>query len=78
MTKACGQAATALLERRRSCSWGFGPHKADPNLIFAGGKYGHLLRSDDVGHTWSEDWREFSEIIAIAWVPVAAERQAAH
>lgn len=61
-----------------SCVWAFGASEANPNLIFAGTKYGHLFRSDDGGKSWSKEWREFSEITAVAWVPVAAESHAAH
>ena len=47
----------------------FGTHPSDPQLIFAGSRYGYLYRSDNGGDSWSKEWREFSEIAAIAWVP---------
>jgi len=61
-----------------SCVWAFGANEADPNLIFAGTKYGHLFRSNDGGLTWAKEWREFSEITAVTWIPVAAKAQSTH
>ncbi len=55
-----------------STVWAFGAHAADPALLFAGTKYGHLLRSTDGGRTWFKEWREFSEITAVAWTPFTA------
>jgi photosystem II stability/assembly factor-like uncharacterized protein len=55
-----------------STGWGFGVHAADPALVFAGTKYGHLFRSVDGGASWSKEWREFSEITAVAWTPAIA------
>ncbi|MET8854099.1 glycosyl hydrolase [Amycolatopsis sp. NPDC004625] len=55
-----------------STVWGFGVHPADPALVFAGTKYGHLLRSVDGGLSWTKEWREFSEITAVAWTPAVA------
>ena len=55
-----------------STVWGFGVHAADPDLVFAGTKYGHLLRSVDGGRTWVKEWREFPEITAVAWTPAEA------
>jgi photosystem II stability/assembly factor-like uncharacterized protein len=52
-----------------SAIWALGTHPADPQLVFAGSRYGYLYRSDDGGDSWSKEWREFSEISAIAWVP---------
>ena len=52
-----------------SAIWAFGTHPSDPQLIFAGSRYGYLYRSDNGGDSWSKEWREFSEIAAIAWVP---------
>ncbi len=61
-----------------SCVWAFGANSADPDTLFAGTKYGHLFRSNDGGRTWAKEWREFSEITAVTWVPVAAKSTAAH
>jgi len=55
-----------------STFWAFGTHRADPSLVFAGTKYGHLFRSMDGGRSWFKDWRDFSEITSVAWTPFAA------
>jgi photosystem II stability/assembly factor-like uncharacterized protein len=55
-----------------STVWAFGAHPSQPARIFAGTKYGHLFRSDNGGRSWHKEWREFSEITAIAWTPVKA------
>ena len=47
-------------------------HAADPQLMFAGTKYGHLFRSTDAGRSWFKEWRDFSEITSIAWTPHVA------
>lgn len=65
--------STALLHTApNSTVWAFGTHAADPDLVFAGTKYGDLLRSTDAGRTWFKEWREFSEITSIAWTPFEA------
>lgn len=56
-----------------STVWAFGGHAADPRLLFAGTKYGHLLRSTDGGRSWFKEWRDFSEITAVAWTPFTAD-----
>ncbi|MGB3433702.1 WD40/YVTN/BNR-like repeat-containing protein [Achromobacter sp.] len=55
-----------------STFWAFGVHVADSRLAFAGTKYGHLFRSTDSGRSWFKEWRDFSEITAVAWTPYAA------
>lgn len=55
-----------------STVWTFGAHHSDPGLLFAGTKYGHLLRSVDGGRSWFKDWRDFSEITSVAWTPFVA------
>jgi photosystem II stability/assembly factor-like uncharacterized protein len=55
-----------------STFWALGSHDADPKLLYAGTKYGDLFRSHDGGHSWQKEWREFSEITALAWTPVSA------
>jgi photosystem II stability/assembly factor-like uncharacterized protein len=55
-----------------STFWAFGTHAADARLILAGTKYGHLFRSTDGGRSWFKDWRDFSEITAVAWTPHVA------
>jgi hypothetical protein len=47
-------------------------HAADSRLVFAGTKYGHLFRSMDGGRSWFKEWRDFSEITAVAWTPFVA------
>jgi photosystem II stability/assembly factor-like uncharacterized protein len=59
-----------------STFWAFGVHAADPMLVFAGTKYGNLFRSIDGGASWFKEWRDFSEITAIAWTPFHAPVQA--
>lgn len=55
-----------------STVWAFGAHASDPSLLFAGTKYGHLLRSMDGGRSWFKEWRDFSEITSVAWTPFVA------
>lgn len=55
-----------------STFWALGSHAADPTRLYAGTKYGDLFRSNDGGRSWQKEWREFSEITAVAWTPVAA------
>lgn len=64
--------ASILHTAPNSTFWAFGSHAAEPNLVFAGTKYGHLFRSTDGGRGWFKEWRDFSEITAIAWTPFAA------
>jgi photosystem II stability/assembly factor-like uncharacterized protein len=61
-----------------STVWGFAVHPADPSLVFAGTKYGHLFRSTDSGDSWTKEWREFPEITALAWTPAIARADNAH
>lgn len=55
-----------------STVWAFGVHPADPLLVFAGTKYGHLFRSTDGGRSFAKEWREFPEITDVAWTPYVA------
>lgn len=55
-----------------STVWAFGTHMSNPQLLFAGTKYGNLLRSMDGGRSWFKEWRDFSEITAVAWTPFVA------
>lgn len=65
--------ARALLHTApNSTVWAFGAHPSDPSLLFAGTKYGHLLRSMDGGRSWFKEWRDFSEITAVTWTPYVA------
>ncbi len=63
---------TTFKQIPNSTVWAFGAHAADPALIYAGTKYGHLFVSRDEGRSWEKEWRDFSEITAVAWTPVAA------
>lgn len=55
-----------------STVWAFGLHPADPELVFAGTKYGQLFRSTDAGRSFVKEWREFPEITDVAWTPAIA------
>jgi hypothetical protein len=59
-----------------STVWAFGVHTANPSLIYAGTKYGHLFASQDAGRSWDKEWRDFSEITAVAWTPEIAPLKA--
>lgn len=61
-----------------STVWAFGTHSTDPDLVFAGTKYGHLFRSTDGGRTFTKEWREFPEITDVAWTPAVAADPPAH
>ena len=67
---------TTFKQTPNSTVWAFGAHVSDPKLIYAGTKYGHLFASRDAGRTWEKEWRDFSEITAVAWTPVAAPLKA--
>jgi photosystem II stability/assembly factor-like uncharacterized protein len=62
-----------------STVWAFGTHQSDPDLVFAGTKYGNLFRSTDGGHSFTKEWRDFPEITDVVWTPaVAAEAPTVH
>jgi photosystem II stability/assembly factor-like uncharacterized protein len=69
---------SALGTPANSTVWAFAVHPADPALVFAGTKYGHLFRSADAGRTWVKEWREFPEITDVAWTPAVAAAPAGH
>ena len=52
-----------------STLWAIGTNPSDPNLLLAGTKYGDLFRSADGGYSWRKEWREFSEITDVTWLP---------
>ena len=52
-----------------SAMWAVHMQPSDPNVVFAGSRYGYLYRSDDGGDTWRKLWREFSEITCLLWLP---------
>jgi photosystem II stability/assembly factor-like uncharacterized protein len=52
-----------------SAMWVVHLQAADPNVVFAGSRYGYLYRSDDGGDSWQKLWREFSEISSVLWTP---------
>ena len=41
----------------------------DPQVVFAGSRYGYLYRSDDGGGAWTKLRRGFSEISSVLWLP---------
>jgi photosystem II stability/assembly factor-like uncharacterized protein len=49
--------------------WVVNIQPSDPNIVFAGSRYGYLYRSDDGGDSWRKLWREFSEISSVIWIP---------
>ena len=49
--------------------WVVNAQPSDPDVVFAGSRYGYLYRSDDGGDSWAKLWREFSEISSIIWLP---------
>ena len=52
-----------------SAMWVIHAPKAQPKVLFAGSRYGYLYRSDDGGDHFEKQWREFSEISSIAYIP---------
>jgi len=66
-------------QQPNSVIWTIGTNPADPNLVLAGTKYGHLFRSLDGGKSWRKEWREFSEITEATWIPaVPTQSEAEH
>jgi photosystem II stability/assembly factor-like uncharacterized protein len=59
----------ALPVQPNSAMWVVHLQAADPNVVFAGSRYGYLYRSDDGGDSWRKLWREFSEISSVLWTP---------
>ena len=49
--------------------WAVNSHPADPQLLYAGSRYGYLYSSPDGGDSWEKLWREFSEISSVLWIP---------
>ncbi|AEA60168.1 WD40/YVTN/BNR-like repeat-containing protein [Burkholderia gladioli] len=72
----------ALATQPNSTFWALGVHAAQPDLVYAGTKYGHLFRSNDGGRNWEKEWRDFSEITAVVWTPheapLVAHAQSTH
>lgn len=67
---------TPLPTQPNSCFWAIGTNVADPDFILAGTKFGHLYRSEDGGLSWRKEWREFSEITDIVWLPAVPGAEA--
>jgi photosystem II stability/assembly factor-like uncharacterized protein len=59
-------------EPATSTVWAVGTHPAEPDLVFAGTKYGDLFRSTDGGRAFAKEWRQFPEITDVAWTPAVA------
>ena len=53
-----------------SAMWVVNIPSFNPQIAFAGSRYGHLYRSDDGGDSWNKLWREFSEISSVLSIPV--------
>ena len=49
--------------------WVVNSQPSNPQIVFAGSRYGYLYRSDNGGDSWTKLWREFSEISSVLWVP---------
>ncbi len=58
-----------------SCVWAIGTNNADDKVILAGTKYGDLFRSFDGGISWRKEWREFSEITDVTWLPSVPDKE---
>jgi photosystem II stability/assembly factor-like uncharacterized protein len=52
-----------------SAMWVVNAQTAEPQVMFAGSRYGYMYRSEDSGDSWTKLWREFSEISSVLWVP---------
>lgn len=52
-----------------SAMWVVNAQAAEPQVMFAGSRYGYMYRSEDSGNSWTKLWREFSEISSVLWVP---------
>ena len=52
-----------------SAMWVVSVPSFNPQVAFAGSRYGHLYRSDDGGDSWNKLWREFSEISSVLLIP---------
>jgi photosystem II stability/assembly factor-like uncharacterized protein len=50
--------------------WTFATHAADADLMVTCSHYGQVFISEDAGDSWRKVRREFSEIRALAWVPI--------
>jgi photosystem II stability/assembly factor-like uncharacterized protein len=49
--------------------WVVNAQPSNPQIMFAGSRYGYLYRSDNGGDSWTKMWREFSEISAVLCIP---------
>ena len=49
--------------------WVVNVQNSDPEVVFAGSRYGYLYRSDNGGDSWRKLWREFSEISSVLSIP---------
>lgn len=58
--------------RLNSTPWCVATNAADPRLIFACTNLGQVFRSEDGGDSWTRLEREFGEVRALHWRPLAA------
>ena len=61
-----------LPDEPNSAMWVVNLEAWDPDVLFAGSRYGYLYRSDDAGRSWTRIRREFSEISSVRWIPTEA------
>jgi photosystem II stability/assembly factor-like uncharacterized protein len=59
--------------RLNSTPWCVATHPADPRLIFASTNLGQVFRTEDGGERWTRLEREFGEVRALHWRPLAAQ-----
>ena len=52
-----------------SAMWVVNAQPFEPQVVYAGSRFGYLYRSTDGGDSWEKLWREFSEISAVLMVP---------
>jgi photosystem II stability/assembly factor-like uncharacterized protein len=61
-----------------SCIWALKASSHDATKLIAGTKYGELFLTHDGGRLWRKEWRSFSEITDVLWLPVRANITASH
>jgi photosystem II stability/assembly factor-like uncharacterized protein len=61
-----------------SCIWALRANSHDASQLIGGTKYGELFLTHDGGRLWRKEWRSFSEITDVLWLPVRANITASH